>query len=271
MSKMSDKECSVIRDLLPVYCDNLVSETTRTVIESHLRKCENCRNEYKQMAAEMPENFKENSTKRIFDNMMRKKKTERILKSVVSAIIICTVFIGGFFALRDIPVVTEPTEKIKWCHIYRIDTKNGKRFFIHHFLNTYENSSISMSTEISKDGKTLDLILKKPLICSTGKLSGWAFGPVVNASDNYSDAYSYFSKDDIDYSGVTTVKLNGKVIWTEKDNGNDIVPEFVYEEYNGNFSSMSADEYGMTLELPNKILKTWDWDGNVIYEREADK
>lgn len=270
MSKISEKECSVIKDLLPVYCDNLVSETTKAFVETHLGKCEKCRSEYEKMAVELPKTFKEKSSKSIFDSMMKKKKTERIVKSVISVVIICTVVIGGFFAQRNLPVVAESEEEIKWCHIYRTDTEYGKRFYIYHYLNTYESSSISMSTEISEDGKTLNLILKKPLICSKGKLSGWAFGPIVNESDNFSDAYSYFSENDIDYSNVTTVKLNDKVIWTEEKNGNDTVPDFIYEGYKGGYGSLSANEYGVTMELPNKTVKSWDWDGKLLYENKTE-
>lgn len=40
-------DCSLIRDLLPLYADDAVSEESRTVIESHLAECKECRSYYR--------------------------------------------------------------------------------------------------------------------------------------------------------------------------------------------------------------------------------
>ena len=36
-------KCEIIRDLLPLYCDGLCSETSRQEIEAHVTQCEGCR------------------------------------------------------------------------------------------------------------------------------------------------------------------------------------------------------------------------------------
>jgi len=36
------KECEVIRDLLPLYVDEICSETSREIVEEHLQGCEEC-------------------------------------------------------------------------------------------------------------------------------------------------------------------------------------------------------------------------------------
>lgn len=36
-------KCEIIRDLLPLYCDGLCSETSRQEIEAHVAQCEGCR------------------------------------------------------------------------------------------------------------------------------------------------------------------------------------------------------------------------------------
>lgn len=38
-------ECDVVRDLLPLYLDDLVSDSTREFVEAHLADCEDCRKE----------------------------------------------------------------------------------------------------------------------------------------------------------------------------------------------------------------------------------
>ena len=40
---MKNKECDIIKDLLPSYVDNLCSEASKEWIEAHLAECEECR------------------------------------------------------------------------------------------------------------------------------------------------------------------------------------------------------------------------------------
>lgn len=42
-------ECDVIRDLLPLYVDDVVSDATRQLVEEHLAECESCRGEEAEM------------------------------------------------------------------------------------------------------------------------------------------------------------------------------------------------------------------------------
>lgn len=49
------KNCNIIRDILPLYAENMVSLDTVSFVEEHLENCEACRNEYEQMKEdEMP-------------------------------------------------------------------------------------------------------------------------------------------------------------------------------------------------------------------------
>ena len=43
--KRKDLPCTVVKDLLPLYHDGVVSSDTSDLIEAHLEGCENCRNE----------------------------------------------------------------------------------------------------------------------------------------------------------------------------------------------------------------------------------
>ena len=38
-------ECSVVRDLLPLYIENMVSEETTQYINEHLKNCDDCKAE----------------------------------------------------------------------------------------------------------------------------------------------------------------------------------------------------------------------------------
>ena len=40
---MSKTDCDIIKDLLPLYEDNICSEKSKDLIEEHLIECEDCR------------------------------------------------------------------------------------------------------------------------------------------------------------------------------------------------------------------------------------
>lgn len=43
------KECNLIRDLLPLYTENLVSDYTKELVDNHLSDCEDCKKELKKL------------------------------------------------------------------------------------------------------------------------------------------------------------------------------------------------------------------------------
>lgn len=44
---MEKKECVLVKELLPIYCDEAISEEGKSIIEEHLQECEEC-NTYKE-------------------------------------------------------------------------------------------------------------------------------------------------------------------------------------------------------------------------------
>ena len=46
--------CSVIQDLLPLYCDDACSAESRRLVEEHLKECDDCRETYQLMQAALP-------------------------------------------------------------------------------------------------------------------------------------------------------------------------------------------------------------------------
>ena len=54
-------ECNIIKDLLPLYVENMVCEDTIYFIEEHISTCEKCRNKLKSMESlnMLDENTKE--------------------------------------------------------------------------------------------------------------------------------------------------------------------------------------------------------------------
>ena len=82
--KYETNECNVIKDLLPNYMENLVSEDTRTYIENHLKECKECRQVFETIKDEQKQermNSKQKEKKEI-DYLKKYKNKKLIIKSV---------------------------------------------------------------------------------------------------------------------------------------------------------------------------------------------
>ena len=54
-------DCEVIKDLLPLYHDEICSENTKTIVEEHLQECESCRKLNEEIGDHGIENILSNS------------------------------------------------------------------------------------------------------------------------------------------------------------------------------------------------------------------
>ena len=90
-------DCCVIRDLLPLYAEDLVSCETAELIRQHLQECSDCRKEYEQMQkeeAERTQAVQKPADEKIkpFKKMM--KKANRTLSSMCFALTVLLLFSG---------------------------------------------------------------------------------------------------------------------------------------------------------------------------------
>jgi hypothetical protein len=103
-------DCAIIRDLLPLYVDGILSNESKALISNHFATCENCKQEFVNMQSEIreinkvhQENKEEIDTlKSIKKKIFRQKLVTAVLSSVV---VIAIVVVGIWFVLyRDIPI-----------------------------------------------------------------------------------------------------------------------------------------------------------------------
>lgn len=52
---MQDRECMIIRDLLPSYIEQLTNDTTVSIIETHLQECKSCEKRYRELLLQYEE------------------------------------------------------------------------------------------------------------------------------------------------------------------------------------------------------------------------
>lgn len=105
---MKEINCNIIKDILPLYVDDVVSPDTKELVEEHLKNCKTCREEAAVMGREIQIPAALNVRFREIDILKKLKRNIRSKRvRVCAASILCTiaVFIGAHIALIDITKV----------------------------------------------------------------------------------------------------------------------------------------------------------------------
>lgn len=85
---MSKKSCELIKDLLPLYVDDVCSEESRKMVTEHLASCGNCRDELNKMKTELNITEKADKDIKAFRKIKRRLLVGKIIAALVGAFLI---------------------------------------------------------------------------------------------------------------------------------------------------------------------------------------
>lgn len=167
-------ECNIIRDLLPLYIEDMVSDDTISFVEEHISRCAACRAELQIM--KNPTNLEENISVETnndvenFQNFKRewKRKNKILVGKAATIAIICILFVGIIAAslvitdIRkgyEIPFEREELDSISMTYVsssvvtdtYTFDNKEECALILDFFdslqitSKTYEDSTDDVS------------------------------------------------------------------------------------------------------------------------------
>lgn len=78
-------ECDIIRDLMPLYAENMVSEKSRKAVDSHLAECAECKNIYVEMTSpKIPVQFNTEPAKSFQRYMQKEKRRVGVKVALIS-------------------------------------------------------------------------------------------------------------------------------------------------------------------------------------------
>lgn len=101
MSKLS---CEVIKDLLPLYVDEIASTDSKKIVLEHMGECEKCRAEMEAMKAEyltIPTKLGGEDDKKVISSFKRKWKLKLVLLLILVTIIAVMVCLFGVKMYMD--------------------------------------------------------------------------------------------------------------------------------------------------------------------------
>ena len=101
-------ECSIVRDLLPLYAESMVSPETASFMEEHLKDCEHCRKEYERLKAPCAVPAQDDAAPLL---MLQKKMAAKRLRTIVLTAVFAVALLVSAFAVLDAPVYLPYTEE----------------------------------------------------------------------------------------------------------------------------------------------------------------
>lgn len=85
--------CGIIKDLLPVFIENLCSEESVKAVVRHMEECEDCREYYKKMTADSSYDADRTEDSSQFEESLKKVKKTILYKKIIAVAVAITVFI----------------------------------------------------------------------------------------------------------------------------------------------------------------------------------
>ena len=139
---MDKMHCDIVKDLLPLYVDDVCSEKSKAAIEEHLKECEECRKCYEDLTKELPQVAADGSGKMsegLFLETLEKKIHKEITrKMVITAVVMYVIFAIGLACIPGYPkrlgfglfgLIDERVEKEKIKVDNLCQLENGKIYF----------------------------------------------------------------------------------------------------------------------------------------------
>lgn len=255
--------CDIVRDLLPLYVDDVVSETTKNAVKEHLSSCPSCLSEYGAMVkSQLPTAQRDDSTAGKFSKMMKKIKTKRMISLILAVILTSSIIFGGYYVLTEVPFVRMDKNDFKVARIYRENTDNGLQFMLICSMPIYhQRTSVRFKGSLNEENgmRVLEITPLKTFY-ETELEEGAAHDVILSY-----DAFTIDHKTDekLEYDAVS---FSGDIIWSKSENGGEGVPDYVSEFFkiSDNGYTIDIDQDLIVLYPENSGAEMWDLDGNAL-------
>lgn len=111
MKNETDKlSCAVVRDLLPLYHDGVVSDETKADVEAHIADCSDCNSELEKLERELPADEASTDTRKIFSKFAKKRKRKNRLVNIICFVVGALIVLAAavYFALWNKKIIPCP-------------------------------------------------------------------------------------------------------------------------------------------------------------------
>ena len=188
---------NVIKDLLPLYIDDVLSDTSRQIVDEHLDECEDCR----KYLNDLKESNKVELNITDILKLMRKKIVRRnIIISLLSIFIVISIFSLSLFYLKN---------TAEYLDVNQLKVEEKGNDLILEIEHAVWNQISQVRFTLSENGKEYDCIA----LCADTTKFDKLFSS-LNAMSQYTLIYNVSDENDIDriyYSSNGILPSNGEL------------------------------------------------------------
>lgn len=273
------KDCNIIRDILPLYIEGMVSDDTSAFVEEHLTHCPACQEELAKLKVptetEKMQSAAHEKDASPLKKLRKKLRRKRIITAVISAVLAVVFLMGGFVLLTQPHLISISDSDLTAEQVFRFETEDGPMFFVFYSFRYSGHLSGERETQWSENGESPTLVINKKrallnLTPSAPECQEFFF----TAAWAYDTGTWDEETQDFKIVEYTTVKFGNTVIWTEEANSAQEVPEYVYVLYDrshhpNHYVGVSYDSEWIQIQYADGHTVRWDYEGNVLMDTSA--
>ncbi|SHM88525.1 zf-HC2 domain-containing protein [Ruminococcus flavefaciens] len=87
------KNCDMIKDLLPLYADDICSEESRKAVEEHIKSCPDCKVELEKLGKNVVVSPQKDAN--VLKRIKKRLRIEKIVVSIISIMAVCGILLYG--------------------------------------------------------------------------------------------------------------------------------------------------------------------------------
>ena len=185
-------KCNVIKDILPLYIENIASEDTRVLIEEHVDECADCKKELEEMKfpRNIPIDINTNVIKKVKNKLFREK-----FKAIIFSIVLTSIFL-----ILAINYLTQPIYIPYSKDVVSVRESDNGTIFIDFKDNV---SGYDISKYSSDDGSGYIYHITTWETIWNNKIGNKSLGTLaLNSNGEKVNSIYYYSDNRDDYSSV---------------------------------------------------------------------
>ena len=91
------KNCDMIKDLLPLYADDVCSEESRKAVEEHINSCPDCKAELEKLRKSVTVSPQKDAA--VLKRIKRRLRIEKLVVGIISVLAVCGILLFGLMYL----------------------------------------------------------------------------------------------------------------------------------------------------------------------------
>lgn len=152
MSKIS---CDIVKDILPLYYDNVCSSDSKQMVEEHLSDCDSCKNELDSIEddikipkEEIERNRNDGNVIKNISSFWNRSRVKSFIKGVIISTLLFSLIILGYFGLFHWHITNVPTDVVEIKNVSELADGN----IVYHIELTDGYSLNRINFDMDEDG-----------------------------------------------------------------------------------------------------------------------